>query len=90
MSRKTVGAGGMSRIGADALLLATAAVWGVTFVVQKDIGGLPPLAFVAARFAVSALAVAPLAVLEGRRAGLPYAPRAARRTAAFSPPVMSS
>jgi len=83
LSRKTVGAGGMSRIGADALLLATAAVWGVTFVVQKDIGGLPPLAFVAARFAVSALAVAPLAVLEGRRAGLPYAPRAWRLAVAI-------
>jgi drug/metabolite transporter (DMT)-like permease len=83
LSRKTVGAGGMSRIGADALLLTTAAVWGVTFVVQKDIGVLPPLAFVAARFAVSALAVAPLAVLKGRRAGLPSAPRAWRLAVAI-------
>ncbi len=68
----------MSRFGADALLLVTAIVWGVTFVVQKDIGGLPPLAFVAARFVVSALAVAPLALIEGRRAGSPAAPRAWR------------
>ena len=66
----------MSRLGADVLLLTTAGVWGVTFVVQKDIGHLPPLAFVAARFAVSGLAVAPLAFLEGKRAGLPAAQRA--------------
>ena len=61
----------MSRLGADVLLLTTAGVWGVTFVVQKDIGHLPPLAFVAARFAVSGLAVAPLAFLEGRARGFP-------------------
>jgi drug/metabolite transporter (DMT)-like permease len=75
---KTFGAGGTSRLGADAMLLATAAVWGVTFVVQKDTGGLPPLAFVAARFAVSALAVAPLAFLEDRRARWAVTPRAHR------------
>ncbi len=78
MILRTVGAGGMTRFGADALLLTTSIVWGVTFVVQKDIGGLPPLAFVAARFAVSALVVAPLALIEGRRAGSPPAPRAWR------------
>jgi drug/metabolite transporter (DMT)-like permease len=71
----------MRRLRADALLLITSIVWGVTFVVQKDIGELPPLAFVAARFAVSALAVAPLALLERRRAGLPLAPRAWRLAA---------
>ena len=76
MPRATAGAGGLSRLGADWLLLATSAIWGVTFVVQKDIGALPPLAFVAARFAVSALAVAPLALLERRGAGA--AARAAR------------
>lgn len=75
---KTVGAGGVSRLGADALLLTTSIVWGVTFVVQKDIGGLPPLAFVAARFAISAAVVAPLALIEGRRAGSPPAPRSWR------------
>ena len=75
---KVRGAGGMSRLGADSLLLTTAAVWGVTFVVQKDIGALPPLAFVAARFVLSALAVAPLAVIEGRRAALAVTPRARR------------
>ncbi len=83
MTSKPVGAGGMSRLGADALLLTTSIVWGVTFVVQKDIGALPPLAFVAARFVVSALVVAPLAILEGRRAGLPLAPRAWRLAAAI-------
>ena len=71
---------GLSRLAADALLLASAAVWGVTFVVQKDIGDLTPLAFVAARFAVSALVVAPLAFLEGRRVARP-ARKGARRLA---------
>ena len=83
MSGQTAGAGGLGRLGADSLLLATSAIWGVTFVVQKDIGALPPLAFVAARFAVSALAVAPLALLEGRRAGWPVPPRAWRLAAAI-------
>ncbi len=78
MPRTTAGAGVLSRLGADWLLLATSIIWGVTFVVQKDIGALPPLAFVAARFAVSAFAVAPLALLERRGAGLPRAPRAWR------------
>jgi drug/metabolite transporter (DMT)-like permease len=76
--RKSYGAGGMSRLGADVMLLTTAFVWGVTFVVQKDISGLPPLAFVAARFALSALVVAPLAVFEGRRARWAVTPRAHR------------
>ena len=78
MLRTTVGAGGLGRLGADSLLLATSAIWGVTFVVQKDIGALPPLAFVAARFLVSALVLAPLALLEGRRTGLQRSPRAWR------------
>lgn len=81
MSRATAGGGGLGRLGADSLLLATSAIWGVTFVVQKDIGALPPLAFVAARFAVSALAVAPLVLLERRRPGLPRATRAWRLAA---------
>ena len=45
----------MSRMGADGLLLITAFLWGVTFVAQKyATATMPPLAFVAARFAVSA------------------------------------
>ncbi len=67
------------RLRADALLLATAFLWGVTFVAQKDAAGaLPPLAFVAARFAVSALALAPFALIERARAGRALTPRAWR------------
>ncbi len=70
---------GMSRLAADGLLLITACLWGVTFVAQKDVVGvLPPLAFVAARFAVSALALAPLALLERRAARRRAAPGAIR------------
>jgi drug/metabolite transporter (DMT)-like permease len=58
----------MSRLGADGLLLATACLWGVTFVAQKyATATMPALAFVAARFAVSAAALAPLALWEFRR-----------------------
>ncbi len=57
----------MNRLAADGLLLITATLWGVTFVAQKDVVGvLPPLAFVASRFAVSALALAPIALVEQR------------------------
>jgi drug/metabolite transporter (DMT)-like permease len=66
--------GGMSRLGADGLLLITAFLWGVTFVAQKEAAVLtPPMAFVAARFIVSAVALAPFAIWEFRR--LPGAPR---------------
>ncbi len=58
---------GMGRLAADGLLLITACLWGVTSVAHA-VGVLPPLAFVAARFAVSALALAPLALLEQRQA----------------------
>src|SRR5271169_1418632 len=58
----------MSRLGADGLLLATAFLWGVTFVAQKyATTTMPALAFVAARFAVSAAALAPFALWEFRR-----------------------
>ena len=70
---------GMSRLAADGLLLITAALWGVTFVAQKDaVGLLPPLAFVAARFGVSALALAPLALIEQRRIRRKAAPGSTR------------
>ena len=65
--------GGMSRLGADGLLLTTAFLWGVTFVAQKyATASMPALAFVAARFAVSAAALAPLALWEFRQK--PHAP----------------
>src|SRR5271166_6046011 len=68
--------GRMSRLKADALLLITGFLWGVTFVVQKNaVGTLPPLAFVAARFLVSAVALAPFALWEQRRAERPAGPR---------------
>src|SRR5271165_3446729 len=67
------GPGCMSRLGADGLLLATALLWGVTFVAQKyATATMPALAFVAARFAVSAVALAPFALWEFRRK--PHAP----------------
>src|SRR3984957_16680788 len=60
--------GGMSRLSADGLLLVTAFLWGVTFVAQKyATATMPALAFVAARFAVSAAALAPFALWEFRR-----------------------
>lgn len=58
----------MSRLAADGLLLITAFLWAVTFVAQKYAGAtIPALAFVAARFAVSAAALAPFALWEFRR-----------------------
>jgi drug/metabolite transporter (DMT)-like permease len=60
----------MSRLHADIALLLAAAVWGLAFVFQKsamaDIG---PLAFIASRGAVAALALAPLAMRVGSRRG---------------------
>jgi drug/metabolite transporter (DMT)-like permease len=60
----------MSRLHADIALLIAAAIWGVAFIFQKsamaDIG---PLAFIASRGAVAALALAPLAMREGNRPG---------------------
>jgi len=62
----------LTRWRADATLLATAAIWGLAFVAQKDVETLlPPVAFVAARFALSALALAPFAWIEARRAAAP-------------------
>jgi drug/metabolite transporter (DMT)-like permease len=64
----------LSRLAADGLLLITAFLWGVTFVAQKYAAAtMPALAFVAARFAVSAAALAPFALWEFRRK--PHPPR---------------
>ena len=60
----------MSRLNADLALLMAAAVWGVAFLFQKSaMDHVGPLAFIAARATVAALALAPLAVRECRRAG---------------------
>jgi drug/metabolite transporter (DMT)-like permease len=62
----------MTRWRADALLLATALIFGLAFIAQKEATGrVGPLAFVAARFALSALVLAPLAAFETRRAAAP-------------------
>jgi len=45
---------------ADALLIAATAVWGVSFVVVKDaLAAAPPLTFLAVRFAIATVALAP-------------------------------
>jgi drug/metabolite transporter (DMT)-like permease len=56
----------MTRWRADGLLLATALIFGLAFLAQKG-AHIGPLAFVAGRFLLSALVLAPLAVLESRR-----------------------
>ena len=59
----------MTRFRADAALLTAAFLWGGAFVAQRVAEGVvPPLGFVAARFAISALMLAPLAAIETRRA----------------------
>jgi len=58
----------MSRLNADIALFFAAAVWGVAFVFQKSaMDHIGPLAFIAARGLVAALALAPLAVREHRQ-----------------------
>jgi drug/metabolite transporter (DMT)-like permease len=58
----------MTRIRADALLLLCALIWGSAFVAQRQAASVSPVLFVCARFALSALVIAPLALLEHRRA----------------------
>lgn len=58
----------MSRLHADIALLFAAAVWGLAFLFQKSaMDHVGPLAFIAARGAVAALALAPLALRERRK-----------------------
>ena len=62
----------MSRFKADLLLLLCAFIWGTAFVAQKDVHAAAwPVLFVAARFLLSALLLAPLALFEGRKATAP-------------------
>src|ERR1700722_14238061 len=67
----------MTRLRADALLLLCAIVWGAAFVAQRQAANVNPIIFVAARFALSALVIAPLALFEHIRSGQarPLAPR---------------
>jgi len=59
----------MTRPVADALLLLGAIVWGVAFVAQRQAAVINPILFVTARFTLSALVIAPLALIEHVRAG---------------------
>jgi len=62
----------MTRLKADCLLLFVALVWGAAFVAQKNaMADIGVLTFVAARFALSALLLLPLAWREERQAVLP-------------------
>ncbi len=62
----------MSRLHADLALLLAAAVWGLAFIFQKSaMAHIGPLLFIAARGTVAALALAPLALRERRRADAP-------------------
>jgi drug/metabolite transporter (DMT)-like permease len=64
---------------ADAALLVTALLWGGAFVAQREAEGVvPPLGFVAARFVISAVVLAPFAAIETRRAVAPIDARSRR------------
>lgn len=57
----------MSRITADSLLIACAAIWGFSFLFQKSaMAHVEPMTFVAARCFVAAVVLSPFAWLEGR------------------------
>jgi drug/metabolite transporter (DMT)-like permease len=58
----------MTRLRADAILFLAAAIWGAAFVFQKSaMDHIGPLAFVASRGIVAAVALTPLAWIEGRK-----------------------
>src|SRR5262245_14262856 len=62
----------MSRFQADILLLFTAFIWGVAFLFQKSATAyVGPLTFLALRGLIAFVALAPLALREGRRAASP-------------------
>jgi drug/metabolite transporter (DMT)-like permease len=66
----------MSRLNADIALLLAAAVWGVAFLFQKSaMDHVGPLAFIAARGLVAAVALLPFALHEHRRVAVPASRR---------------
>jgi drug/metabolite transporter (DMT)-like permease len=66
----------MSRLNADIALLLAATIWGVAFLFQKSaMDHVGPLAFIAARGLVAAVALLPFALHEHRRAAVPASPR---------------
>src|SRR5690606_12466714 len=65
----------MSRLSADIALILAAAAWGIAFLFQKTaMEHVEPLAFIAARTGVAAVALAPLAWREHRRSAAPASP----------------
>ncbi|MBK8007678.1 MAG: DMT family transporter [Rhizobiales bacterium] len=64
----------MTRIRADLLLLACAAIWGFAFLFQKSaMDHIGPFTFVGSRALLAALVLAPLAYVEHRRSTIPIA-----------------
>jgi drug/metabolite transporter (DMT)-like permease len=56
------------QLGADGALLLVTMIWGATFVMVKDaVSAFPVFSFMAVRFALAALALAPLVVWQSRR-----------------------
>lgn len=73
----------MTRFQADFVLLFAAALWGVAFFFQKDaMAHIGPWTFIAGRSALAVLVLAPLAVLEVRRSGVPALPEGLAKVAA--------
>lgn len=65
----------ISRLQADVLLLACAALWGVSFLFQKSaMDHIGPLTFTAARSLVAAIVLLPFVVFEHARAASPPSP----------------
>ena len=65
-------AGSMTRLKAELLLVFAAAIWGLAFVFQKSaLDHVEPMTFIMARSIRAALALAPLAYVEGGRTGRP-------------------
>jgi drug/metabolite transporter (DMT)-like permease len=59
----------LTRTRADLILLIAAVIWGLAFVAQSTaMAAMPPLVFIACRFTLAALVLAPLAWWEHRRA----------------------
>ncbi len=59
----------LTRTRADLILLVAAAIWGLAFVAQSTaMAAMPPLAFIACRFFLATLVLAPFAWIEYRRA----------------------
>jgi drug/metabolite transporter (DMT)-like permease len=67
----------MTRLRADLVLIACAAIWGLAFVYQKTaMTHIGPLTFIAARGLIAACALAPLAAIESRQSPFPTPPAA--------------